>query len=139
MIGFTVVKNTTFVLIFFSGLYQETFIWLIVDLFFSCAGVPLLCSAISRCLLMSFLERPGYVFRKPFLFSLKRISVVGMKSSECRYCASPGLYVCARMLLVTASYCCVSKETSHITVFLFLVPLIISCTLLWTYISDCIV
>ena len=36
------------------------------------------------------------------------------------------------MLFVTASDCCVSRGTSHITFCLFMFPLNISCPLLWT-------
>ena len=61
--------------------------------------------------------------------------MVGIKSAACRYCDSSGLDVCDRMLFVTASYFCVSRGTSHILYFFFLVPLIISCPFFWTDIS----
>ena len=78
---------------------------------------------------------PDQVFRKPCFIALRRIAVLGLKSSTLRYCASYGLDVWDIMLLFTASDCCVSRGTSHIKVLLFLVPLIFSCTLLWTEIS----
>ena len=46
MIGSTVVQNTIFVFIFLTGIYRELFVWLVVALVFSCAGVPFSCSLI---------------------------------------------------------------------------------------------
>ena len=66
---------------------------------------------------------------------LRRLYVVGLKSAACSYCDSSSSYVCARMLFVTVSDCCVSRVTYHITFFLFLVPLIIYCRFFCTDIS----
>ena len=63
---------------------------------------------------------------------LRRLSAFGMNSPAYKYCTSSGIAVLTRMLFVTASDCRVSRGTYHITVFLFLVPLIIYCTLFWT-------
>ena len=52
-----------------------------------------------------------------------------------RYCDSSGLVFWASIVFVTASYCCVSRRTYHIPIFLFLVPLIIYCPFYWTAIS----
>ena len=76
--------------------------------------------------------RPGHVFSKPFIIALRRLAVVGLESAACWYCASSGLYVCAIILFVTGSDCCVFRGTSQIPVFLFLVSLIISFPLFWT-------
>ena len=83
----------------------------------------------------SFSVRPGHFFRKLCLVDLKRLPVVGIKSATCKYCAGSGFDLCARILFVTASYFCVSRGTSHITVFLFLVLLIIYCPFLWNGVS----
>ena len=79
--------------------------------------------------------RLGNVFRKKCFIDSRRLADVGLKSTVCRYCASSGLDVCDIMLFVKAYDCCVYRGTYHITVFLFLVPLIISCVLFWTEIS----
>ena len=86
----------------------------------------------SRCLLISFSVRSGHVFGNAWFIALMRLAVVGMKISACRYYDSSGLFVCTRILFFTSSDCCVSRVTSHIEVFLFLVPLIISCQFFWT-------
>ena len=57
--------------------------------------------------------------------------MVGLKSAACKYWASSGFEVCARILGTTFSDCCVPRGTYHIPVFLFLVPLIISSPLFW--------
>ena len=67
--------------------------------------------------------------------SLRSLTVFGLKSDAWRYCASSGLDVCAGILFLTASYFCVSRGSSHIPVFFFLVPLIISCQFFCTGIS----
>ena len=79
----------------------------------------------SRCLLISFLVRPGHVFRNPCLVVLMRLVVVGMNSAACKYCASYDFDVCAIMLFITAAGCWVFRGTSHIPVSLFLVPSIL--------------
>ena len=89
----------------------------------------------SICLLMSFLVRPGHVFRNPCLMSFVRISVVRLNIDVCKYRASSVFDVCTRMLFITDYGCWVSRRTSQIPFFLLLVPLIISFPLLWTYIS----
>ena len=86
----------------------------------------------SRCLLIGFSVRSGHVFGNAWFIALMRLAVVGMKISACRYYDSSGLYVCTRILFFTSSDCCVSRVTSQIQVFLFLVPLIISCQFFWT-------
>ena len=79
----------------------------------------------SRYFFMSFSVRPGHIFRKPCLIYLRRIAEVQMKSDACKYCASSGFEVCARILCTKFSDCYVPRGNSHISVFLFLVPLII--------------
>ena len=79
--------------------------------------------------------KPDQVFRKPCLIALLRLALVGLKSAACKYWASYGFEVCARMLFTTFSDCCGPRGTSHIPVFLFLVPLIISSPLFWTDIA----
>ena len=86
---------------------------------------------LSRCFLMNVSVRTDKVFRKPFMIFLRRPVVVGLKSAACKYWSSYGFEVYARMLFTTFSDCCVPRGTSHITVFLFLVPLIISSPLSW--------
>ena len=84
---------------------------------------------------MSFYVSPGQVFSKHCLVALRRLASAWLKRDACRYCASPGLFVWARMFFTTVSYCCVSRGTSHIPVCLFLGTFIISCTLFWNNIS----
>ena len=86
---------------------------------------------LSRCFLISFSVRPVQVFRKPCLISLRRLAVVGLKSAACKYLASSGFEVCARMLFTTFSDCCGPRGTSHISVFLFLIPFILPSPFLW--------
>ena len=85
----------------------------------------------SRCFLISFSVRPGHVFSKTCLIDLRRLDLVGMKSAACKYWARSGFEVCTRMLFTTFYDFCVPRGTSHIPVFLFLVPLIISFQLFW--------
>ena len=80
---------------------------------------------------MSFSVRPGHVFRKPCLIDSRRLPVVGLKSAACKYLASSGFGVCARMLFTNFSDCCVPRGTYHIPVFFFMVPLIIYSPLFW--------
>ena len=82
-----------------------------------------------------FSVMPGHVFSKPCLISLRILSVVGLNSAACKYWVSYGFEICARMLLTTFSYFCGSRGTSHIPVFLFLVPFIISSPFSWIDIS----
>ena len=84
---------------------------------------------------MSFPVRPDHVFRKPCLIALRRLAVVGMKIAAYKYWASSVFEFCARMLCTTFSDCCVPRSTYHITVCLFLVPLIIYFPLFWMGIS----
>ena len=67
--------------------------------------------------------------------SPKRLAIVGLKSAACKYWASSGFWVCVRMLLTEFSDCCIPMGTSHITVVLFLVTLIISSPWFWIYIA----
>ena len=89
----------------------------------------------SRCFLMSFSVRPVQVFRKPCLNALKRLAVAGMKSAACKYQASSGFKVYAKMIFTIFSYCCFPRGTSHIPVLLFLVLFIINFPLFWMEIS----
>ena len=111
------------------------FIWLIVDLLFSCAGAPLLYSFFLGCFWLSFYVRPGHVFRKPYLIYLRRLDVFGLNSAACKYWASSCFEFFSRMLFTTFSYCCVPRGISHIPVFLFLFPLNISFPFFWVSIS----
>ena len=88
-----------------------------------------------RCFLIIFSVIPGQVFSKLCLITLRRLALVGLKSAACKYLASSGFEVCARMLFTTFSDCCGPRGTSHIRVFLFLVPLIISSPLFWMEIA----
>ena len=87
------------------------------------------------CLLVSFYVITGQVFREPFFIAMRRLVFFGVKSDAYKYCDCSGLYVWSIMLFLTDFYCCVSRVTSHITVFLFMVPLIISCPFFWIDIS----
>ena len=121
-----VVQNTTFVLIFSSNYVSGGYY--LVDLspyLLMCMCPIVVFLGFPRWFVMSFSIRPGQVFRKHFLIALRRIDVVGRNSAACKYCDGYGLDVCARMLFTTVSGCCVPRSTSHIPVFLFLVPLII--------------
>ena len=131
MLGSTVVQNATFFWIFSSKSVSGGFYWLILALVFSCAGVPLLYSLIFKVIIYEFSVRPRHVLRETCLISLRRISVVWIKSAAYKYWDSSGLKICARILFTTFSECFVSRDTSHIPVFLFLVPLIISFPLFW--------
>ena len=122
--------------IFFAIVFQVCILWFLSGLLKSLYShvnmyhcyVP----CFLRCFLMKFYFRPDKVFRKPCLISLMRLSVVGLRSSACMYYASSGLFVWDRILFSTVSNLCVSRGTSYITVFLFLMPFIISCPFLWT-------
>ena len=88
-IGSTVMQYTPLNLIFYSRYVSGGFS--LVD----CNPCLLLCRCpivvfldFSRCFLMSFSVRPGHVFRKSCLIALRRLAVVGMKSSACKYWAS---------------------------------------------------
>ena len=84
---------------------------------------------------MRFSVMPVQVFRKPCLVELSSLAVLGLKIASCRYCASSGLFLWEIMLFITVSYCCVSRDISHISFCFFLVPFIIYFRLLWTEIS----
>ena len=84
---------------------------------------------------MSLSMRPGHVLRKPCLIALSILDVVGLKSAACKYWDISGFKVCAIMLFTKFSGCCGPRCTSHIPVFLFLVPLIISFPFCWVDIS----
>ena len=79
--------------------------------------------------------RPGQVFRKPCLISLRILAVVGLKRDACKYWASSGFEFYFRMLFTTFSDCFGHRGTSYIPVFLFMFPLIISSPLFWIEIS----
>ena len=136
MLGSIGVQNTTFVLILSSRYLSGDFS--LVDfspclLVWRCPMVVFL--GFKRWLLISFSLRPCHVFSKPCLITLRKIVVVGLKSSAFKNCNSSDFYVCAMILFVTDSDCWVSKGTSHIPIFLFLVTLIIYFPFLWTDIS----
>ena len=131
VIGSKVLQNTTFVLIFYSKSVPGGFY--LVD----CSSYLLMCRCpmvlflyFPRCFLMSSV-RPVRVFRKPCLIASRRIAVVGLKSAACKYWTSSGFEVYSRMFFTTFYDCCVPRGTSHIPVFLFLVPLIIYFPLFW--------
>ena len=75
------------------------------------------------------------IFRLPFLVALRILAVVEMKSAACKYWASSGFEFFSRMLFTTFSDYCGPRGTSHIPVFLFLVPLVISSPFFWMIIS----
>ena len=136
MLGSTVVQYNKLVLILYSKSASGGFP--LVD----CNPCLLMCRCpivvfldLSRCFLISFSVRPGQVFRKPCLIVLRRLYVFGMKSATYKYWNSYGFEVCTRMLFTAFSDCCGPRGTSHIPVFFFLVPLIISSPFFWIYIS----
>ena len=86
-------------------------------------------------LLIGFSVRPDHVFSKPCLVALRRLAVVGLNSSACKYFTGSGFYVFDIILFVATSDCWVSMGTSQIPFFLLLVPLIISFTFFWTNVS----
>ena len=120
MLGSTVVKNTTFVMVFSSKSVSGGFP--LVD----CSPFILMCRCpivvfldFSMCFLMSFYVRTGHVFREHFLISLSRLDVVGLNNYACKYWYISGLDVCARILFTTVSDCWVTRGTSHISVLFF--------------------
>ena len=131
-LGSTVVQYTTFIFIL-SSRYISVGLSLVVfnPCLLMCRCPIVVFLDLSRFFLMSFSVIPGQVFRKTCLIALRRLAVVGMQSAACKYCARYGFEVCARVLFTTFSYCCVSRGTSHIPVFLFLVPLIIYDLFFW--------
>ena len=70
---------------------------------------------------MIFYVRPEQVFIKPCFIVLRRITVVGPKSSSQMYCASLGLVVFSIIIFATTSDFCISRSTSHIYYFLSIV------------------
>ena len=136
ILGSTFVQNTTLFFLLYSRSVSGGFS--LVD-FIPCL---LMCKCpivvfldFYRCLLISFLVRLGHIFRYPCLMALMILAVVGLNSAACEYCDSSGFDAWPIILLITAAGCWVSRVTSHISVFLFLVPLMIYCPLLWTDIS----
>ena len=124
-------QYTTFVLIFsyrsISGVFYLVYF---NPCLLMCMSPIVVFLCLSRCFLISFSVRPGHIFRKPCLIALRRIVLVGMKSAACKYLASSGFGICAKMSFTIFSYCCGPRGTSPTPVLLFLVPLIISSTLL---------
>ena len=132
VLGSKVVQYTTFVFIFSFRYVSIGFS--LVDCnssIFLCRCPIVVFLDFSRCFLMSFSVRPGQVFRKPCLVSLKILAVVGLKSNSCKYWGSSGFEFCSRNFLTTFSDCCGTRGNSHIPVFLFLFPLIISSPFFW--------
>ena len=80
----------------------------------------------SRFSLIQFSMRPVQVFRKPCLIALRRLYVLRLKSAAWRYFAS-SVFFWDRMLLATASGCCVSRAIHHVNVCLFLVHFFTYC------------
>ena len=99
----------------------------------SCPNVVFL--DFSRCFLVDFLVRTGHIFRNPCLVSLVRLSVVELKSAAFKYWDSSVFEVCARILFIIFYDCCGPRGTSHIPVFWFRVPFIISSPFFWMDIS----
>ena len=129
-------QNTTFILIFSSKSVPGGFSLVdCIPYLFMCRCPIFLLLDFLRCFLISFLVRPGHIFRKPCLIALRRLDVSGMKGAACRYYDNSGIELCNRMLFTTFSYCCVSRGSSQIPVFFFLVPLIIYFPFFWIGIS----
>ena len=125
-------QNTTFVLILSSNSVSGGFPLVGCRPFlFICRCPIIIFLGFSRCFLTRFRVRPGHVFRKDCLISLKRLAVVGQKIDACKYWASSGFEVWARILFTKFSDCCVPRSTSQIHVFLFLVPLNIYSPFFW--------
>ena len=136
VLGSTVVKNTTFVLLFSSRSISGGFSLIYCIPCLLMYRYPIFLSLdFSICLLISFSVRPGHIFKKSYFISLGRFYVVGLKSVACRYCDSSRLYGCTRMLFVASSYSCVFRGNYHIPYLLFLVYLFIYCCLFWNDIS----
>ena len=114
---------------------QEVFIWFILALLFSCAGVPLLYSLIFTVLLDEFFCDVRPRLQETLFDCLEQTYWNWSESAACKYCASSGLDVCDRILFATVSVCYVPRGTSHIPVYLFLVRLIISFPFFWIDIS----
>ena len=113
-------KTLHFFGIVFQVCIRSFFLWLIVALLLWCAGFQLLYSFIFQGVSWLFFSISTFhIFRKPCLISLRRLSVVGMKSAACKYWASSGFEVCARILFTKFSDCCVPRGTSQIPVFFF--------------------
>ena len=136
VLGSTVVQYTAFVVILsYRSVSRGLSLVDCNPFLFVCKCPIVVFLGLSRCLLISFSVRYGQIFRKPCLIALRRLAVVGLNISACTYLASSGFEVCYRILFTTFSSCCVSRGTSHIPVFFFLVPLIISSPFLWMEIS----
>ena len=136
MLGSTVVQNTTFVFPLPSrSVLGGFYLVYCIPCLLMCRCTIFVFLDFLRCLLISFLLRHSYTFRNPCLVELMRLVVVGLNSAACKYCDSSVFDVCARKLFVTDSDCLVSRDTSQIPVFLFLVPLIIYFPFFWTNIS----
>ena len=136
MLVYAVLQNTTFVLLLsYRSVSGGFYLVYCRPCLLMCRCLIVVLLDFSICLLISFSVRPGHLFREPFFIAMRRLVFFGMKSDAYKYCDCSGLYVWSIMLFLTDFYCCVSRVTSHITVFLFMVPLIISCPLFWTDIS----
>ena len=132
LLGSTVVQYTTFVLILSSSSVSGGFSFVDYNpCLLTCRCPIVVFLDFSRWFLIRFSVRPGQVFRKPCLIALRRLDVVGMKSAACKYWASSDCEVCARMLFTTFFDFFGPRGTSHIPVFLFLVPLVINSSLFW--------
>ena len=135
-----VVKDTTFVLLLSSNSVSKSFST--VD-FSPCLLIwrcPIFVFVyFSICFLVRWYVRPGQVFIKTCLITLRSLADVGMKSVALRYCASSVLVFWSIMLFATIYDCCVSGGTSHIPFFLFLVPFIIFIYFFGITFLDCLV
>ena len=123
VLGYIVLQNTTFVLIFSYKSLSAGFS--LVD----CIPYLLMCRlpivvfiGFSRIFLMSFSVNNGQVFRKYFLISSSMLAFFWMNL------LFQFLFSClGQNVISTTSDFCVSKVTSHIPFCLFLVPFIFSC------------
>ena len=132
VLGSTVVQYTKFVVILSSRYVSGGFSLVDFNPCLLMCKYPIVAFLdLSRCFLINFSVKPGQVFRKPCLIPLRRLAVVEIKSSACKYLASSGFEVSARMYFTTFSDCCGLRVPSHIPVFLFLVPLIVYSPFFW--------
>ena len=136
VLGSTVVQYTIFVLIFSSRSVSGGFSLVnYTPCILICRFPIVVFLDFSIYLFRIFSVRPGQVFRKPGLISLRRLTLVGLKSAACKYWASYGSEVFVRMLFAKFSDCCGPRGTSQIPVFLFLFPLILYSLFFWVDMS----
>ena len=106
MLGSKVVQNTTFVLLLSSRSVSGFFPLVDCNPFIIMCRCPIVVFLdFSRFFLMTFLARLGHIFRNPCLMGFARLSIVGINSAACKYCASYGFDVCSIILFITAAGC----------------------------------